>query len=178
MAGVHVVVTGRPGVGKTTLVHRVVERLRDAGVRVSGFYCPEVRRAGRRVGFLIRGLGSAEGLEAWLARVDGCDGPRVGRYTTCRAAEEVARQALLGRDADLLVIDEVGPMELRLRGVREAIIESLASGKPALLVAHYRLSDPEVLRLLSGAKRFYVTLENRDKLVDEVYKEVMGLLGR
>ena len=173
----YVVVTGRPGVGKTTLFRRVVERLRSEGYRVGGFVCPEVRAGGRRIGFRIVSLDGS--LEAWLARVEGCDGPRVGRYRVCREAERVAREAVERalREADLVAIDEIGPMELRSPGIRSAILEALRSGKPGFFVAHLRLSDPDILPVLRReGVWFTVTLENRDVLPDRVYEAVLAAL--
>ncbi|HIQ23953.1 MAG TPA: NTPase [Pyrodictium delaneyi] len=174
----YALVTGRPGVGKTTLVRRVIEKLRKEGYELTGFFCPEVRQNGRRIGFKITSLDGS--LEAWLARIEGCNGPRVGRYNTCQEAEEVARGTIERIDnADLIVIDEIGPMELRLRGIREIILRVLRSGKPGLFVVHERLSDREILPILQRRGRWYrVTVENRDSLVNDVYNFVKSLVKR
>ncbi len=179
VAGVlYIAVTGRPGVGKTTLFWKVVKRLVAEGVRVTGFYCPEVREAGRRIGFKIVLIdGSAE---AWLARVQGCSGPRVGRYNTCQEAEGVAGKVLEQLDtAELVAIDEIGPMELRLAGVRSVIYRIFESGKPGFFVVHERLNDPLILpRLRRHGKVYYVTIENRDWLPEKVYAELRSILKR
>ncbi len=173
-----VVITGRPGIGKTTLVKRVLERLVSDGISVVGFYCPEVRVGGRRIGFRIESLDGR--VSGWLAKINGCDGPAVGRYTTCREAEKVAEEALRGLvRADLVVIDEIGPMELRLPRIRRIILDVVKSGKPGIFVAHYRLRDPEILPVLkTKGYWFEVTLENRDRLVDEVYAVVKDLVSK
>ncbi len=177
MTHLYVIITGRPGVGKTTLFERVVARLRSRGYRVEGFSCPEVRVGGRRVGFKIRSLDGS--LEAWLARIEGCDGPPVGRYRVCRGAERVAEEAVERalREADMVGIDEIGPMELRSPGIRTAIVKALASGKPGIFVAHRRLSDPEILPVLrSKGVWFTVTEANREALVDRVYAAALEAL--
>jgi len=173
-----VIITGRPGVGKTTLVKRVLERLREKRAVFVGFYCPEVRLGGRRVGFRIESIDGK--ASAWLARIDGCDGPRVGRYTTCSEAERVAEESLRDLEkADLIVIDEIGPMELRLPGIRRSIIRAISSGKPGVFVAHYRLSDPEITPILrSLGYWFEVSPLNRDSLVSEVYSLVLRLIKK
>ena len=171
-------ITGRPGVGKTTLFRRVVDELRRRGYRVEGFACPEVRQGGRRIGFKIVSLDGS--LEAWLARIEGCDGPRVGRYRVCLEAENVAREAVEKalREADVIGIDEIGPMELRTPGIRSAILEALRSGKPGIYVAHAKLNDPEILPLLKQhGKWFTVTLENRDRLPPLVLQAALEMLG-
>ena len=107
-----VLVTGRPGVGKTTLTLRVVDALRERGHDPAGFVTGEIRRGGRRTGFTVTGLRS--GAEHLLA-VDGGPGPRVGRYgVDVDAFESVALNELeAGLDlAAVLVADEIGKMEL------------------------------------------------------------------
>ena len=89
----------------------VVQRLRDHGEVLAGFTTSDIRRGGRRTGFVITGMG---GLERLLA-VRGGPGPKVGSYgVDVRAFEEVALLELengleLGAT---LVIDEIGKMEL------------------------------------------------------------------
>lgn len=171
-----VAITGRPGIGKTTIFVRVFEKLQRDGFKITGFVCPEVRRGGRRIGFLIRSLDGK--LERWLARIDGCDGPRVGRYYTCMEAVDVASHVLRQLpSADLVMIDEIGPMELKLPGIRSVIMEALRSNKPGIYVVHERLRDPEIEKILSREACIYtVTLENRDKLPEEVYQAARLIL--
>jgi nucleoside-triphosphatase len=76
MTGLKLLVEGRPGVGKTTLVKRVVDCLQRAGLGVCGFTTSEMRIAGRRVGFEVDPIG---GRTEVLAHVDLPGPPRVGR---------------------------------------------------------------------------------------------------
>ncbi|XP_018887490.3 cancer-related nucleoside-triphosphatase isoform X2 [Gorilla gorilla gorilla] len=78
----HVFLTGPPGVGKTTLIHKASEVLKSSGVPVDGFYTEEVRQGGRRIGFDVVTLSGTRGP---LSRV-GLEPPpgkrecRVGQY--------------------------------------------------------------------------------------------------
>jgi nucleoside-triphosphatase len=164
-------ITGRPGVGKSTLFSRIVEALRAGGCSVGGIAAPEARGAdGRRIGFYIVDL--ATGRRAWLARRDaGRAGPRIGKYIVDPAsAEAVGVKAIRAaiESHDVIAIDEVGPMELAVPTLREAIIEASNAPKPLLAVIHARLRsrDPLVYRRLAlNAKIIEVTLENRDTLL-------------
>ena len=100
--------TGLPGVGKTTLVKRVMEVLGD---RSLGFYTQEVREEGKRVGF---SLITTWGEEGWLARVGLASPYRVSRYGVSLAflEEVVARLKEEKSPGKVLVVDEIGKMEL------------------------------------------------------------------
>lgn len=176
-------ITGRPGVGKTTLFMNVVNFLRGRGVKIGGFMCPEVRAGGRRVGFKIVALDTNE--EGWLARKQAIvPGPRVGSYTV--VAEDAIRVGVSALDralkaADLVCIDEIGPMELAVRGLRDAIINVLASEVNLLAVIHWklRLRDPYVYDLaVRRSKTYEVTEANRNALRAVVATDVLRVVRR
>ncbi|MEW6143197.1 MAG: nucleoside-triphosphatase [Chloroflexota bacterium] len=148
-------ITGKPGCGKTTLVRTVVEWSRaDAG----GFYTEEIREDSERRGFRIVTLG---GRSAVLSHVN-IRGPyRVGRYGVDLAAlEEVGVLAI--RDAiarhEVVVIDEIGKMELLSPRFRQAVLESLGSGKKVLATVMLAVS-PFASRLKSRADVSVIVLD-------------------
>ena len=101
--------TGRPGCGKTTVVWRVARQMAER--RLAGFYTQEIRQQGNRLGFEAIGLG---GGRCVLAHKDFRTKRRVGRYGVELDAFNSLVQAELGKlpDAvDLFVIDEIGKME-------------------------------------------------------------------
>ena len=61
----NLLLTGIPGVGKTTVLRKVAERL--SGVELGGFLTDEIRVEGKRVGFAIE---TFDGDSATLAHVD------------------------------------------------------------------------------------------------------------
>src|ERR671925_1853983 len=102
-------VTGSPGVGKTTLIRAIVDRLED--VTCSGFYTEEKRQRGQRVGFKFVTLNGQEGNLASVGRKE----PTIGRYSV--HLDEFEKAVLPELDpgtspAELFVIDEIGKMEL------------------------------------------------------------------
>ena len=124
-----ILLTGRPGCGKTTLIKRVVN---DLALPAGGFYTEEIRAHGERLGFKIITL---DGQEALLAHVDFKTPERVGKYgLDLSALETVGVEAL--REAvharQLVVIDEIGPMELRSPIFRDVVNQALDSGAPIL----------------------------------------------
>ncbi|MEM3142776.1 MAG: NTPase, partial [Zestosphaera sp.] len=135
-------ISGPPGVGKTTVFLRVIELLKNDGLKIGGFICPEVRRGGQRVGFKIIDL--MGGDEGWLAKICDSGGPRVGRY--CVDVEDAVtigvnaiEKAL--ENAELIAIDEIGPMELSIPRLKREIIRKLSEVEKAMVVVHRNLSD-------------------------------------
>jgi nucleoside-triphosphatase len=105
-----VLLTGRPGCGKTTLIKRVVDEL---ALPAGGFYTEEIRQRRGRVGFKIVTL---NGEEAVLAHVTFNTTQRVGKYgLDLRVLESIGTEAICAalRARRLVVIDEIGPMEIR-----------------------------------------------------------------
>lgn len=100
--------TGRPGVGKTTVIRKVAVSL--AGRRLGGFYTEEIRVAGERRGFRLWTLDGRQGV---MASVDLRGKDRVGRYGVDIAViDELAATALAVRPGtSVYLVDEIGKME-------------------------------------------------------------------
>lgn len=61
-----ILLTGAPGVGKTTTIAGLVAHCSDKGKRIEGFTTREVLEDGVRIGFRITDV--TNGNEGWLAR--------------------------------------------------------------------------------------------------------------
>ena len=121
--------TGRPGTGKTSLVRQAVAELKG---KAGGFYTEEIRVQGTRLGFKLITL---DGQEAVLAHVDFQSRYRVGKYgVDVDALERVGVPALAEaiKQRDVIVIDEIGRMELFSNRFREVVLEAIQSGKRVL----------------------------------------------
>jgi len=125
----------RPGAGKTTAARRVVSILQEWGVPVQGFTTEEIREGDRRAGFAVPAVG---GPRAVFAHVNLAGPPRIGRYgVDLKAFERVALPALGDPQADcVVVIDEVGKMELASAAFRGAVQRLLDTGCPLVATVH------------------------------------------
>jgi nucleoside-triphosphatase len=168
--------TGPPRSGKTTVANEVINRLRSRGVKVGGMTTSEVTRGGVRTGFKVTDISS--GRTGMLAQVSGSSGPRIGKYTVNQAdLDDVGVKAIEGAEdnADLIVIDEVGPMELTSRAFVNAVDRALRSSKPMILTLHWRASHPLLDRIRKEARGrlMTVTPENRAMLAPEIAQMIL-----
>ncbi len=158
---------GRPGIGKTTVAMRCVQRLTAAGIAVRGFTTAEWRQQGRRVGFHVEVI---NGESAVLAHVDFPGPPRVGRYgVDVTTFERLVLPALDLSHNVVWVIDELGKMELASQRFQQRIIE-LVDTEASLLATVHRHHHPFTDRLKTrlDLRLIEVTQQNRDRLPSEL----------
>jgi len=163
-----VFLTGSPGVGKSTVVRKVAEELRQIGVKVGGMTTGDIRSGSERVGFEVRDLLTGE--VGVLAHVSQSTGPRISRYhVNSEDLDRIGTAAVLSavNTARLVVIDEVGPMELTSMRFKDAVRAAVICRKPILGTVHRNAQDPLVREMKSDPKIEIteVTHENGDTLV-------------
>ena len=159
-----IAVTGSPGVGKSTLVAKVTSGTK---LRVGGVLARDRRYKDRRTGFELLDLST--GMVGILADESG-DGPQLGKYRVhLDDLERIGAQAVENAlSCDLIVVDEIGPMELSSHSFVLAVEKAIASPKPMLVVLH-EWSNHRLAKKIRGSFRVVtVTRENRDSLVEEI----------
>jgi len=155
--------TGRPGVGKTTVIKAVAQALGDGA---DGFYTAEVRHQGRRQGFQLVALRSGE--RATLAHVSlkGRGRPRVGRYGVDVAALDRVGVAALEQavtQSRVILIDEIGKMELFSQAFKEAVLAAMDGQAPVIATVMARPHPwVDALKARPDVTLWQVTVENRD----------------
>ncbi|MHC1754647.1 MAG: NTPase [Methanosarcina sp.] len=172
-----IAVTGSPGVGKSTVVAKVAEKLVDQpGFKLGGIQTAEMRKEGQREGFSILDL--ATGKTGTLSHIRG-GGPRFGKYHVNledldRIGASAIRNAL---SCDLVVIDEVGPMELISEPFVSAVEKVLESDKPVLAVLHHSSRHPIAQRIRKEFEILTVDRKNRDELPERIANRLFRELG-
>ncbi len=162
--GTALLITGAPGSGKTTLIRAVLVEL---SAKAGGFITEEIREDEERVGFRVSAL---DGRAGTLAHTRGVKGPRVGRYQVDVAAFEAVGVTALEeatREADVIVVDEIGKMELCSPRFVHALEAALASPKPILgtiLQAPHPWTD--ALKRRPGVELYRLSVRNREDLKD------------
>jgi nucleoside-triphosphatase len=171
--------TGSPGVGKTTVLLKTVEALKARGYSVGGMISREVRSCGTRVGFEILDLD--RGKRGWLAHINQKIGPQVGKYRVNLAdINSIGVEAILKavKKCDVVAIDEIGPMELFSEKFKEAVKKAVESGKLVVGVIHWKAKDKliEEVKKREDTEIITVTQENRNKLYEVITEKVVKFL--
>jgi nucleoside-triphosphatase len=167
--GKRILLTGRPECGKTTLIQRVVK---DLAMPAGGFYTEEIRQRGVRVGFKVVTL---HAKEAVFAHVNFKTSQRVGKYGLDLAKLEsvgVAAVREAARTRKLVIIDEIGPMELRSAVFRDVISETFETTVPILATITARLFPfTDAIKKRPDVRVVDVRPNNREQLVSELSAE-------
>lgn len=168
-------VTGPPRSGKTTVIRRTVDHLTDRGTDVGGFFSPEVRDDGDRVGFELSDVDTGE--RKTLAHVDREDGPEVGKYRVAvDAIDDFVQRTLpdARSEADVIVVDEIASMQLHSDGFVDEIQLTLDDDRP--LLAAIQADSPfefvEGIKQRRDVRLYRVTPETRETLPERLARRL------
>lgn len=173
--------TGPPGCGKTTAVLKIKNMLSSSNVKVDGMYTEEIRVSGRRVGFKVTRISTGE--SGVMAHIDLKTSYRVGKYfVDLRVLEDVGVAGILDGlgSAEVVIVDEVGPMELYSSNFVNAVRKILSHSIPAVLTVHYKASHPAVydVKKAAGSNLIALNEDNRDRIAQEVSRKILETLRK
>ena len=169
----HILITGVPGSGKTTLFRRLVQKLHH--LNPVGFYTAEIRKGGIRQGFSLYSL---DGRTGTLAHVKFRTGYRVGKYgvDVNRFEAFLAPLPFFGPESGPVMIDEIGKMECLSDRFVE-IIKALLDSEKRLIATIAQKGGGLIadLKKRSDVQLFTLSRDNQDLLVDQICSVVLKL---
>ncbi len=163
----NIFIEGRPGIGKTTIMRSLAAQCSQK--RVGGFLTAEIREDTQRVGFRIE---TFAGEAATLAHIDLPVGPRVGKYHVDQAAFERVgvnglQQAL--RESHILLIDEIGKMELLSCRFQRVVLQCLDSDIPVIATIMQKPHPfADQIKARNDVRLLSITHENREQIAAEL----------
>jgi nucleoside-triphosphatase len=170
-------ITGLPGAGKTQTLLRIIQLLEQEGIKVGGMITEPIVERQHRKGFRITNWLTKENEvfahEGLKSRV------RSGRY-----GENLSALAGLGikalqeaRDtADVIVIDEVGKMEVESEAFTQSVVDTLDANKSIVMTLHKKSRNPllQDIRRRDELRLLEVTPVNKNLLAFKIVKLLTG----
>lgn len=176
-----ILITGKPGIGKTTVIRNVAIKLKALrnDILLRGFITGEIREEERRVGFAVEDW---EGRKGILSHVKSQSRERVGRYgVEIDSFEKIALpslEILKGEKKVFYLIDEIGKMECfsdrfcrKIREIFESdypVVSTIAMGGHPFIREIKSREDITLIRL---------DMKNRKMVVEKIANTILQKLG-
>jgi len=168
-------ITGMPSVGKTNTLLKIIEFLEDLGHKVQGMVTEPIIEKKKRVGFYIVNWQTRE--KEVFAHIDIDTKDKVGKYgVNLNALEKVGvpaiENAILDENVNIIIIDEIGKMEMLSERFCEVVIDALDSDKPIVVTLHKKSRTPllQDVRRRDDIRILEVTPVNRNLLPYKIQK--------
>jgi nucleoside-triphosphatase len=173
----NILLSGPPASGKSTLIAKIVDFLKANNVKVGGIVTPEIRKDNIRVGFKVVDLMTLN--EVIFAGINLKSNYRVGKYfVDISLFESISIPALENaeKESDIIVIDEIGRMELFSKKFKDAIKKIMNGTKPVLAVVHRNYLDEYKIY----GEVYWLERENWKETYNEILSEIQEIfqLGR
>jgi len=168
-------ITGMPSVGKTKTLIKIIEKLEKTGYKVEGMITDPIVEKKKRVGFYVVDWVTKE--KEVFARLDWDVKDKIGKYGVDVAALEkvgipAIQKAIDDEAINIIIIDEIGKMEMLSEKFCEVVIDALDSDKPLLVTLHKKSRSPllQDVRRRDDIRILEVTQVNRNLLPYKIEK--------
>ena len=172
-----ILITGPPGSGKSTLISRLMGYYTQRNYKIYGFITPEVRQNNKRKGFDVEDIYSKKKFP--LARVEPLNTKfKLGKYSVLiKEFEDYLDTALNIKEnlIDLLIIDEIGKMELFSRKFQDLIEKFFQSEVPIIATIGQKVNHPikDFILGIQNTTLLFLNRENRE----DVFQKIISLIN-
>lgn len=168
-------ITGMPSVGKTQTLLKIIEKIEKSGYVLEGMITEPVIVKKKRVGFYVADWQTKE--KKVFAHIDFDTKVKVGNYgVDLDVLEEIGvpaiEKAINDETVDIIIIDEVGKMEMLSEKFCEVVTDALDSDKPIIVTLHKKSRTPllQDIRRRDDIRILEVTAVNRNLLPYKIEK--------
>lgn len=168
----NILLTGMPRIGKTTIIHTIISNIDK---ECTGFYTEEIKEKSRRVGFKLLTLDNRNCI---LSHKNFKSRYRVSRYRVNLDCIEKIGVVAINKGIEkgkIIIIDEIGKMELFSKKFKEIVIRALDSNSKVLGTILFR---PHLfcdrIKKRKDVKIIEVTNQNRNSLPEIILQKLTG----
>ena len=168
-------ITGMPSVGKTQTLVKIIEKIEKSGYKIEGMITEPIIEKKKRVGFYVTDWITKE--KEVFAHLDIDSKDKVGKYgVDVKALENVGipaiERAIEDEEINIIIIDEIGKMEMLSEKFCEVVIDALDSDKPIMVTLHKKSRSPllQDVRRRDDIRILEVTPVNRNLLPYKIEK--------
>lgn len=170
-------ITGLPGAGKTNALLRVIEMLSEEEIVIGGMIDEPLVEGRRRIGFTVRDILTGESVV--FAHAEFESKVMIGKLgVDLSKLEEVGVKAIRRacEECDIIVIDEVGKMEVESQAFIDAVKLALDADKPMIITLHKKSRNPllQDIRRRDDVRILEVTPTNRNLLPHKIIRLMNG----
>lgn len=167
-----ILITGPPRCGKSTLISKLIDYISKKNFIIHGFLTPEVRKDATRIGFDV--LNILTGKKARLARIGNYKTRfKLGKYKIFIDEFEELISNLeqnIEKERTLIVIDEIGKMELFSTKFQDILRSIFRSNIPILATIGLKLNHPikDYILKIPEVTLFNLTRQNQQKIFQKI----------
>ena len=173
-----ILITGPPRCGKSTLIVKLIEYFSNRNYTIHGFLTPEVRKDGNRIGFDIEDINSGERRK--LARIGNYNTKyKLGRYHIFLEEFEnlISKlEDIVFHKRELLVIDEIGKMELFSRKFQNLITEFFHSDIKIIATIGQKIQHSLKDSLLKIPDIVVFSLSRQNQ--QEIFEKIIAIIAK
>ena len=168
-------ITGMPSVGKTQTLIKIIEKIQKSGYNVEGMITEPIIEKKKRIGFYVVDWQTRE--KEVFAHIEMDTKDKIGKYgVDINALESIGvpavEKAIEDEDIHVIIIDEIGKMEMLSERFCDVVIDALDSDKPIMVTLHKKSRSPllQDVRRRDDIRILEVTPVNRNLLPYKIEK--------
>ena len=156
------ILTGPVHSGKTTFLKKLVDELKVNKLKINGFLSEAVLENKEIFGYDLYDMKNEQSIP-FIRREGEEEWEKIGSYFFIpEALAHVKKMIFQSRGVDILVIDEIGPLELRGKGLWPALRKVFSSPPKGLILVVRKNILKDFLRLLRGREIRIFDIEEKN----------------